>query len=258
MNCKICNSATKPHSYQFKILDEFEAHVHICAQCDFQFFDADWLDKAYTSSLAQLDTGSVRRSINNCFNVSFILNALSQKNPKIVDVGGGAGLTARLLRDLGHDATVTDKYQDNLFCAGFEHIQKNQKVICTAFEVAEHIENPRLFFADLVSTYSPEMIIFSTNIIPDVFDENWWYYTPSTGQHISFYSHKSLDIIASDINYVKYSFKNLHILSRRKLTVLQYYVILLGMQCKYPYLLISKYFRCSWTNIRHDYERVLK
>jgi len=59
----------------------------------------------------------------------------------------------------------------------------------TAFEVMEHIMDPLKFVKDTLNKFKTKTIIFSTELFkdtpPDV--KKWWYYSPNTGQHVTFY-----------------------------------------------------------------------
>jgi len=66
-------------------------------------------------------------------------------------------------------------------------------------------------------------ILFSTELIP--FDSNdmslikdWWYFMPETGQHIAFYTYKSLQEIAKKYSCNLYSnMSNIHLLTPKKI-----------------------------------------
>jgi hypothetical protein len=65
-------------------------------------------------------------------------------------------------------------------------------------------------------------ILFSTELqpIPHPTPETWWYILPEIGQHISFFSKKSLEALAKRRGlHLSTKGKNLHLLSRRKIVV---------------------------------------
>jgi hypothetical protein len=84
--------------------------------------------------------------------------------------------------------------------------------------VFEHLENP-LAEIEKMLAYA-ENIIFSTALAPRDIEgfKNWWYITPQTGQHISFYSVESLEFIAKKYNLHFYTNgHNLHFFSKNKI-----------------------------------------
>lgn len=120
------------------------------------------------------------------------------------------------MRDEGYDFEWEDKYCRNIFAKGHERKKEHYDYV-TAFELAEHIENPVEEFGRLLETGTN--LIFSTELVshhpPDISD--WWYYSLETGQHISFYTKESLEIIARRFGR-SYSLlgSGLHLFSRNK------------------------------------------
>ena len=79
-----------------------------------------WLEEAYQDAIADTDTGIVNRNINNSRTLEAVIECLGIKNGTLLDVAGGYGLLARLMRDKGFDCYTTDKYCKNLFAKTFE------------------------------------------------------------------------------------------------------------------------------------------
>jgi hypothetical protein len=126
-----------------------------------------------------------------------------------------------MMRDKGFNFYRHDTFCNNLFAKHFDISDlpnNNSFDLLTAFEVFEHLENPidELKKMLLLS----DTIIFSTLLLPNdsVNPSNWWYFIPETGQHISFFSLKTLEFISDNLNLYFYSNKNdLHIFSKNKL-----------------------------------------
>ena len=64
-----------------------------------------------------------------------------------------------------------------------------------------------------------DSILFSTELVPNNKNiENWHYLTEQTGQHISFYSLKSLEILANKFDKKLYTNnKNIHLITSKKI-----------------------------------------
>ena len=136
-----------------------------------------------------------------------------------LDYGAGYGMFVRMMRDYGFNFYWYDKYCENLFAKTFESKYEHYDIL-TAFELFEHLSNP---YADIDKIVKlSDSIIFSTELVPNNVPavKDWWYYSPETRQHISFYTKKALNIIASKygLNYV--GTNTLHAFTIRKLVTM--------------------------------------
>lgn len=223
IQCKICDSSVVNIIFEAKILGRYSAQLFECESCGFQFFEdpSVWLNQAYGSPIANTDTGIVARSLNSHRIVSSFLTFANAQG-KVLDWGSGSGLLTRLLRDDGHDCFGLEPYTPPVLAAGFTW--KNQldafaqapyrAVI--AIEVVEHLPNPQEFFSTALS--STDTVIFSTELVDRArHGKDWWYYSRETGQHISFYTRKSLACLADQYGckFVSSGNKSLHIITRK-------------------------------------------
>lgn len=89
----------------------------------------------------------------------------------------------------------------------------------TAFEVLEHVPNPLDFIAGCLKEYDTSTIILSTELFQEAppAPKDWWYYTPDTGQHISFYQLRTLEWLADKLSLNVYSHRDFHILTDQKI-----------------------------------------
>ena len=104
------------------------------------------------------------------------------------------------MRDLGFDFYWEDKYSPNLFARGFDSSAAplDRLSLITAFEVMEHVVDPWSFLKDVRDRYGIGTLIFTTQLYegPAPPSKDWWYYGFDIGQHISFYTRKSLAMLA--------------------------------------------------------------
>ncbi|MFQ9650152.1 MAG: methyltransferase domain-containing protein [Enterocloster sp.] len=100
--------------------------------------------------------------------------------------------------------------QITLLAKGFEwddkQVVSNWGVeILSAFEVFEHLDDP---LSEITKMKEISCNIFFSTLIYDTNfvlpSKDWWYFAPKTGQHISFYSEKTLKYIAKYFNLKYY------------------------------------------------------
>ncbi|WP_449419483.1 methyltransferase domain-containing protein [Phormidium nigroviride] len=216
MKCKICES----ESFYFanaNILNKYDAAYFKCTNCGFvQTEEPYWLEEAYSQPIADTDSGLVFRNYMLARIASNIIAKLFNPEAKFLDCGGGYGLFVRLMRDINYKFFWQDKYCKNIFAQGFEANLQNAEnyEAVTSFEVFEHFVNPIAEISEILK-YSKN-ILFSTELLPDSDPkpEEWWYYAPHEGQHISFYTPKSLSILAERLGLNLYSNgSSLHLLT---------------------------------------------
>jgi len=89
----------------------------------------------------------------------------------------------------------------------------------TAFEVFEHLTNPVEELEKLSAITT--RLIFSTKLLPQPAPQlkDWWYYGVEHGQHIAFYTRKSLELLGGRFGYnFATDGSDWHIFSRHKLS----------------------------------------
>ncbi|MEQ9287542.1 MAG: class I SAM-dependent methyltransferase [Cyclobacteriaceae bacterium] len=171
-----------------------------------------------------LDVGVINRNIKCADLTQEAIEAWFDVDGSFLDYAGGYGILVRLMRDKGYDFVRSDKYSENLFASFFDINDSSHTFfeMITGFEVMEHLENPLETLEDIFSR--TKNFLFSTELIPfkKVNPENWWYFAAEGGQHISFYSAKTLKVIAEiyDVNYFNIHSK-FHLFSKDKIDIKQ-------------------------------------
>jgi SAM-dependent methyltransferase len=173
-------------------------YYFLCDTCGFCFAPDlykwsknEFSEKIYNDDYVVVDPDYVsKRPIINAKNMEHFFGRA--EGLKHLDYGGGSGLTSELLRDRGWDSRSYDPFDDrntNLNALGkFE--------IVSAFEVFEHVPDPKSLIRNLSNLLAPEgVVIFSTLLSDGQIARNtrlsWWYAGPRNG-HISLFSHDSL------------------------------------------------------------------
>jgi len=221
--CKICY-ADSGKILEMNVLNKYPVSYLQCSECGFiQTEEHFWLEEAYANAISALDTGILQRNLSLSNTTADIINKLFNPSGKFLDFGGGFGIFVRLMRDKGYNFYRYDKYCENLFASYFDIGNNLERItekfeLATAFEVFEHLSDPLLEIEEMFKL--SDTIFFTTELIPkDIKDlKEWWYFAPEAGQHISFYSKQSLEIIAAKFNAVFYSNGSCHILSKRRIS----------------------------------------
>jgi hypothetical protein len=199
--CRVCESVTSK-LFDHNVLGQHRVTYFACPQCDYvQTEEPYWLDSAYTSPLSSLDTGIVMRNLGLRPRVATLLWLTGNRFGQCIDVGGGCGLFTRLMRDIGFDYYWDDKYAQNVLARGFEAKPGTGPVaLVSAFEVLEHTVKPLEFLRRIQLEYSPELILTSTEMfLGSAPPPDWQYYGFEHGQHIGFFSARTMAMLASDM-----------------------------------------------------------
>ena len=222
MRCIICDNQTK-NIFEHRILGKYLAQYNQCNFCGFmQIENPFWLKEAYETAITNLDIGLLMRAdicVEKTINLIDKLTneKVLNENIEILDFAAGYGVFVRKMRDNGVSAFWQDDYCENIFAKNFEYTKKKYDLV-TAFEVFEHVENPKELINRL-SEFS-DIIYFSTELVPAQDSiEDWWYLTPSTGQHISFYTKECLEILASINNFIYINNGNFHLFINKNIDV---------------------------------------
>lgn len=217
-NCNICHTPQNP-VFTGKILQKHTIQYYECPNCGYINTEKPyWLEEAYSDAIASSDTGYVYRNYEFAKRVSRIIKQNFDKNSTFLDYGAGYGMFVRLMRDFGFQFYYYDLYCKNLFAIGLEKPMDFKANAFIALEVFEHIENPAEEVEKILQ--NTDTILFSTLLRKNNYTSvnDWWYFSPETGQHISIYTKKSLQELANRFGLALYSNgKDIHVLSKKKI-----------------------------------------
>lgn len=215
--CHICSRKLK---YQFthKVLNKYDVDYFMCENCGFvQTEEPYWLKEAYQESINISDTGIMSRNIYLSKVTAILIYFLFEKNAKFLDFAGGYGIFTRLMRDIGFDFYWHDPFTPNLVARGFEYNKSIKDIeLITSFESFEHFVHPLKEIEKMLKI--SKNILFSTELLPNPIPKpnEWWYYGLEHGQHISFYSLKTLKFTAKKYDLNFYSMGVVHLLTFKK------------------------------------------
>lgn len=216
MPCKICSSEAE-HVKTLTVRGTHQAEYYLCKHCGFMFVgNPAWLAEAYKEPINTTDTGYVMRNVYTSRKTLILFLALFGTKHAYLDYAGGYGMFARLMRDYGFDFYNDDAYAQNLFAKSFEYAGQPVHAL-TCFECFEHLSDPK---AEIDKMFAITKNIFCSTVL---FDGNaapaddWEYYGLNHGQHVAFYSKKTLDYIAQQHGvHVVTDGANLHFFSEKQ------------------------------------------
>jgi len=217
--CRICASSSR-EIFRTKVLRKYDIAYYYCDTCGFlQTQEPFWLQEAYEESITLPDTGGLLRSLSLAEIVSVLICFNFDRNARYLDFAGGYGVFARRMRDIGFDFYWQDRYSPNLFARGFEYTPDAGKIeLITSFESFEHFSEPLKEIESMLAL--SKNIVFTTDLLPAPIPgpEEWYYYGLQHGQHVSFYSMKTLRYIADRYGLKLYSVHPVHILTPKAIS----------------------------------------
>ncbi len=218
MNCRICGKESIKE-FEHLVLNKYMVGYYRCKECLFmQTEEPFWLKESYTNPINATDTGYVTRNIYLAKKALTLFFYQFRAKGIYIDYAGGYGILTRLMRDYGLDYYLDDLYTPNIFAKGFEKPSNANFTAATCFECFEHFKDPLEEIEKMIK--ENKTLFFSTKILPvETPPLDWEYYSFGHGQHISFYSNKTLKYISSKFSLNYYSNgENLHLFTSRKLS----------------------------------------
>lgn len=195
--CRLCGGTLRPR-FTLTLLARHRVAYLACGNCgSLQTETPYWLDQAYGQNLSSLDTGAAQRNLRNLAATHAVARVYGVRN--LLDMGGGDGLLCRLLRDTGLNAYVQDRYARPTYAQGFDRPDFAVADMITAFEVFEHLPQPRQDLDAFFGT-GPRLVLVSTELYAGQ-DERWWYLSAESGQHVFFYSRQALQQVGRRYGY---------------------------------------------------------
>lgn len=213
-HCLVCSKIAKPVC-SVMIFRSLQRDLYQCQSCGTCFYPRpDWLERAYSKAISDLDTGIVERA-NDVANVMTpIIFSLRSRTRAFLDFGGGLGLFSRVMRDRGWRFQSVDPLATSVF--SIPDFDTRVVDIVTMIEVLEHLTDPLETICEILQF--TDNIFISTHLIPaSGIKSDWWYLLTDTGQHIFFPSVKGMEIIAQKLQmHLVTNGVNLHLLMKKR------------------------------------------
>jgi hypothetical protein len=199
-DCPVCDTAMTDFDTA-TVLGHPAEYFH-CPACGLvAALDTPWLEEAYSTAIHSADTGLLRRARRFSLMTSAILRAEGLKGGRFLDWAGGYGVFAQIMRDRGFDYWQHDDFATPIFASEFSDDGTGTFDAITAFEVFEHLADPRNELAPVVAR--ADRILFTTETLPSPAPKvgDWWYYMPEVGQHITFHTVDSLRALGAHFGF---------------------------------------------------------
>ena len=220
--CRVCAEPAEEFDRAL-VLRRHEVQYLRCAGCGFiQTEEPYWLEEAYSSAIARQDVGILGRNLRNEQLTAAVLNLLYPQATQLVDYGAGHGIFVRLMRDRGFPFVWNDLYASNDYARGFEYEAGRRYEFLTAFEVLEHFVDPVVELGAMMEI--ADTLFVSTMLLPEPAPKvaDWWYYTPTSGQHVSLYTARSLQLLAERFGRSVVSAGDFHLFSREPVSAARF------------------------------------
>lgn len=220
MNCKICDSPME-HVFEHLVLGKHTGRYLSCSACGYMTVeDPIWLEEAYSKPITDADTGLLSRNQYFAPKIGVLIDTFLDSSAQFLDYAGGYGVFTRLMRDAGFFFFHQDIYTQNIFAKGLEYdagINVFRFEALTCFECLEHFVDPLLEVEKL--TAFSKNLFFSTQLkSSEVPSLEWDYYGFEHGQHVSFFSEKSLQVLAEKLGFNFYTTGYLHFFTKLEIS----------------------------------------
>lgn len=214
--CRLC-AGPVDRVRSMKVLGRHEVGLHQCRMCRFIQTDTPWwLDEAYSSAITATDVGLVARCTALSGRIPSVLACAPRRGSSVLDWGGGYGLLTRMLRDRGIDCWHWDPHCVNIHAPhhGADVTDRERWGAILAVEVLEHLVDPWQFFRP--AALKADLLVVTTCLAPEgpIPGKDWWYWAPEHGQHVSFYTRRSMEHVADEIGMVYTPAGQMHVFSR--------------------------------------------
>ena len=200
--CRACEGDVTPFA-DARVLGHVDVSYLQCGSCGLVMADdPTWLEEAYADAIAHLDVGLLDLCQILANVTSSVLRAERLRGGRFLDWAGGYGVLTRLMRDRGFDFVHTDVYAANIFASGFTGDLADERFdLVTAFEVLEHLVDPVGELAPVAA--ATDRLLVTTQVLPSPAPRpgEWDYYALESGQHITFYTQRSLEELARRLGF---------------------------------------------------------
>lgn len=218
--CKLCSCTRTIYRFSLPLVNGHHGHYFECERCKtLESYHLDSmsdqeLEDFYANCNPDLDSGAAWRQycivtrIEHLVNLGMIPRKL--KGFKVLDFGCGAGFVVNYLTHrlgwnvVGYDPFATSTYSPSRVLRDWETVVKNGPYnLVIASEVFEHFRYPKEETSMLqgIVTKGRAFVFMTTGLyIPEKRTQAWHYLAPQSGQHVTFYSIRSLQELGHQLN----------------------------------------------------------
>ena len=197
IKCRICKSPCVK-KWDMKVRDRFEGPLYQCKGCDsLQFGGLDWLKDAYYGDYSiRFDEGRMLRNMVVYKLVRRLTKSFFDKDDiLLLDYGSGEGVLCDLLKRSNKTKYIVGNYDPQV--KRFSELPRGKFDIVMCIEVLEHLKDVYEFYKNIKRALSTNgILICSTDLYqPNKHDKTWPYLSTEIGQHITFWTKKSIQYL---------------------------------------------------------------
>jgi hypothetical protein len=199
--CPVCDTEMSAFDTA-RVLGMYNVTYHRCGRCGLVAArETPWLEAAYESAIHDADVGLLRRARRSSALTSAILRFEGLRDGSFLDWAAGYGIFVEEMRERGFDFWQHDDYAKAVMAREFKDDGRDRYDLITAFEVVEHLAEPRTELAPIASR--TDRLLVSTCLLPEPAPKvaDWWYYMPEVGQHVTFHTVTSLRLLATELGF---------------------------------------------------------
>ncbi len=212
MFCKLCRSETT-YKFSLPLVNNIQGDYFECKNC--QMLQSYHLDSMSPEGMADfyeldselsLDCGSAWRQYCIMNRVEHLVRLKIvpdlSGNHKMLDFGCGSGFVVSALRSefkwntFGYEPYAEATFSSDRVFQNWEAVVQNGSYsLIIASEVFEHFTNPEqqiIKIRDVLAREYAFVYITTGLYVPDKRGKDWNYLVPQSGQHVAFYSHKTM------------------------------------------------------------------
>lgn len=216
--CRFCQAPTDL-AFRREVLMRHQVAYYVCSGCgSLQTETPHWMEEAYAAGAEAYDASRASKAFLNAMALQRLLEIIGVRlDDRCADFGGGPGLFARLMRDMGYHFHTFDPQDDGAFCRGFswEGFDKPAKLV-TTFEHAEPFVNPAVRW-DAIFAANPDFVVGATSLYAGQGAE-WEDLAPESGRHNFFYAPAALGEVAAARGWDAYLLGGYFLFSRYPLS----------------------------------------
>jgi len=240
-DCKVCEKEGK-FAFEALVQGKHPVNFYRCKNCGLVYCENIHWRSEEEKTTFEKDT--LKKNLYFWQLSANVICAFFDSGAKFLDSSSNGGILCRLMRDSEFNFYF-DAKNKNTFAKGFEVREDDEIELICAFDCFEKAEFP-VFELEKMLAKSKNILFnlnFASKKLPEIGDNDFWGF--DKGEKVTFYSKKTLKIIAKKYGLKLYSRKNIHLLTEKQIGGLKFKAkmrnfelkqkLILKLLCKAPH-----------------------